>query len=153
MDPSTEKAFARIQGGDAAVYSSFTFKENGKTAKLLYVPEGARSGFSAQKLESIVMDDKWGWCFDKGDPNCMIHCDAGAIHPKVFATNVLCKSSHFKTFWDDALMQARFNQKKEGPEAEEYALNCIVSIVTPSPMPSVSGSVTDAMCLGPRLYP
>jgi hypothetical protein len=63
----------------------------------------------------------------------------------VFATNVLCKSSHFKTFWDDALMQARFNQKKEGPEAEEYALNCIVSIVTP---------LTDAMRLrAPSLTP
>jgi hypothetical protein len=42
-------------------------------------------------------------------------------------------------------MQARFNQKKEGPEAEEYALNCIVSIVTP---------LTDAMRLrAPSLTP
>ena len=86
----------------AAMISSFTVKETGRNCQLLWIPEGTTP--TDTKLTSIVQDI---WGFKEDEPNNMISCDAGTVHPKMFASPDLCELHNFRVFWEDAQKHAK----------------------------------------------
>ena len=102
-----------------ALYSNFTVKESGRKCEVLYIPDGIR--VTAAKLLSVVADI---WKLEL--PNIMLSCDAGTVHPRLFATPKLCALPSFSVFWADAQKHAAQAGKKEGQERTDFAQDIIV---------------------------
>ena len=123
-------------GGDAkatVTVSSFFIKESARTCMAAFVPAGMR--LTTDKLSALVRDE---WKVnDKEMPDILVSCDAGTVHPKMFATDKLLALETFEQFKRDAQQHA---DMAEQGNRDEFALRVIVSparkrMLTPSALP------------------
>ena len=60
-------------------------------------------------------------------PNVLLSCDAGAVHPRSFATPELCRLPQYATLWEEAMEQAITGHQgviKESSREEVIAPQC-----------------------------
>ena len=114
-------------GGGGQLCGQMQNKETGKTAKVVFCPDGQR--LKSDKME--LLKTKY-WDDIVKDLNVLLACDCGTVHPTMFATLPLTQKPQFKTFWKDARTHAA-NQGGMGEESEDeqikFALNVIRDVI------------------------
>jgi len=127
--------------------SCFYVKESGTTADVLYIPSGNRVNTGKfiqvyeywQKVSESMLDGE--------DPGTLITCDAGTVHPKLFATAHLANpdigpAGHGleRVFWDDAKAHA----KRAGWEGDADATLDIINNVVWVKMGTIFNAILEA---------
>jgi hypothetical protein len=111
-------------GGGSAMCAEFLVKETGRKCQALLIPDGVR--LNNQKLTALVTDT---WKLTP--PSIMLSCDAGTVHPKMFASQKLAELPSFDQFWADAKQHVTRTGVKEG--TDEHTKNSLDVIVRAPP--------------------
>ena len=99
--------------------SKFMVRQTGRTCNAVFIPKTKRLG--PEKLMEIVRDE-WK-VTDNEMPDILICCDAGTVHPRLFATDKLLEQDTFREYKENAERHAEIaNQENR----EEFALKVIV---------------------------
>merc|ERR1719181_461568 len=78
-------------------------------------------------------------------PNVLLSCDAGVVHPQLFASKLLAQLPEWSQFWADAQQHAERAGYKEGEEKETFAMSVINSVLWVK-LCTIFVAILDAAC-------
>lgn len=118
--PEAKEEEKPAEEGGQPICGELLVKETGAKSKCLFIPRGVR--MNAPKMTALMK--QW----ELVPPSVMVSCDAGTVHPKMFAAKKLIELDSFKKHWADALQHADRNNTPAG-QREGFALDVINDVI------------------------
>lgn len=98
------------------------FKETGRVGNFIFVPDGNR--LTPPKLNALMYNT---WKLK--ECNKLLTCDAGTVHPRMFASRNLAQLPKFAQVWSDAQLHAERAGVEAGEPRLVEALNVVNDVI------------------------